>query len=306
MTIFKGENATKLHKSKSRIEKLYGVFAFGPLFIFAWSLGVFGGLLSSYLFELIGIKNMAVVGTRVFQVISYFYVFSWGSKYFLRVGDINLINHKNPLREISVGLAIGSTGVGMSFLIMVSYNMLTIEELAWFQFEGLNYCLIVLMHVFSNFAIAFIEEIPFRGYLANYIDKEWGSIWAIVGSGLIFSLWHLPFVMMEGIDAGLWLMLELVPLGILLSWAYIRSCSIWLVIAIHASYNFMQQALDIYGKYGDSGVWNNIVFLGTSTHGSKLLVGTAEGSAGLMQLMSSVVIIAITIVYIKVRKKQNT
>lgn len=67
----------------------------------------------------------------------------------------------------------------------------------------------------------------------------------------------------------------------------------------------MQQALDMYGRYASNENWGNFIFLGTSTHGSQILVGTPEGTAGLMQLVSSLFAICAMGMYVSKNRKNK-
>lgn len=299
MKLLANKDIFTLHSPYSGGRTWFGIIALVPLFFTAWLLGIPGGLFSTYLFEIVGVEYLALVGTRLFQMISYYLVFTLGAYFILGNRNIGLKKTDGMLKNFTIGLIIGAVGVGTSFLVMMSFGIMEIEVFAWNELRDINYFMIVFSHLVSNLSIAFIEEVPFRGYLAKVMQMEWGMTWVVLGSGLVFGLWHMPFIIMSGLDSALWVLLELIPLGLLLSWAFVKSGSLWLVIGIHASYNFMQQALDVYGRYEGLKSWNNLVVLGTSTNGSSLMVGTVEGSAGLMQLLSSMVVIVATWMYIR-------
>ncbi len=71
------------------------------------------------------------------------------------------------------------------------------------------------------------EETFFRGFLFQGLARSWGPTVGAVASAAIFGLAHQQFAFF----------LPLFALGLLLAWVFYRSGSIWVNIALHASFN---------------------------------------------------------------------
>lgn len=85
--------------------------------------------------------------------------------------------------------------------------------------------------------LAFCEEWGWRGLLLPRL-LGLGAWPALVLSGLIWGLWHLPGFVGPGADSGLVpFVVFAVGFGILLGWVRMASRSIWPVTLTHAAYN---------------------------------------------------------------------
>ena len=89
---------------------------------------------------------------------------------------------------------------------------------------GLGLAIIAVLAV----AVAPIaEEVFFRGFIFAGISKRFGYAWGIVLSALLFSIAHMQ----------LGAFLPIFILGLLLTWLYVKTGSIWPCIFTHFAYN---------------------------------------------------------------------
>jgi membrane protease YdiL (CAAX protease family) len=72
----------------------------------------------------------------------------------------------------------------------------------------------------------FAEEYLFRGLLFRALDREWGGWRAIIGSALLFGVYHPPLS---------WL--PVTALGVLNAWLFKRTGSLWPCVLAHMAYN---------------------------------------------------------------------
>jgi uncharacterized protein len=122
----------------------------------------------------------------------------------------------------------------------------------------------VIMIISSTF-VAAGEEIGWRGFLLPQMTKIWNFKKAVIVSGLIWAVWHMP-VMLAGIyNAGtpIWYQLpmftiDILAFSVIISVLTIKSKSVWPAILIHASHNHFDQA--IFGPMTDSA--NKAYFVG--------------------------------------------
>lgn len=275
-----------------------GVLLIIPLIFIPWFLSLPVGVLSTSLGNYLGIPFLGRLILRLWQIVVVYIFGLIGLKLILGKMDLGF-NRCNDLNNFLIGIFAGGGSVFLIFLLMIYTGCLRVETFAWQNMSIISFLGVFITYIISNLSIGFIEEIPFRGYLVQVLENNCGIFMTVVSSGLIFSCWHLIFIPLNSVDQLLWLIFELIPAGLILSWVYINTKSIWLVIGLHSSYNFMQQALDIYGRYGSNNSWDNLVFLGNTVKGSQILVGTPEGSAGLLQLASTILMSIIMIIYLK-------
>jgi membrane protease YdiL (CAAX protease family) len=72
----------------------------------------------------------------------------------------------------------------------------------------------------------FAEEYLFRGLLFRALDREWGGWRAILGSALLFGVYHPPLSWLPVIAVGVWN-----------AWLFKRSGSLWPCVLAHMAYN---------------------------------------------------------------------
>ena len=80
--------------------------------------------------------------------------------------------------------------------------------------------------------VAVYEEVAFRGYLLQLILKHWGALAGLVGSSILFGLWHIWQQDLLGL-------LSLTLHGIVLGLTYLKTRSLWLPIGFHFGWNFL-------------------------------------------------------------------
>jgi len=108
--------------------------------------------------------------------------------------------------------------------------------------------LIIMLPV--TFITAFGEEIGWRGLMYPVMQRMWGWKKAIIISGGVWTLWHLPLVI-----SGLYLqgtliiyrvpvfIIEVFGLTVIFSWVRMKSRSVWPAIVIHTAHNYIDQII---------------------------------------------------------------
>ena len=97
---------------------------------------------------------------------------------------------------------------------------------------------------------AFGEEVGWRGFMYPVMQRIWGWKKAIIISGGIWALWHLPLVI-----SGLYLsetimvyripvfIIEVFALTVIITWIRMKSKSVWPAIFFHAVHNYLDQII---------------------------------------------------------------
>lgn len=123
--------------------------------------------------------------------------------------------------------------------------------------------------------LAFFEEVGWRAWLLPRLMERMDARYAVVVTGIIWALWHVPFELsgilhIDGISPmklGLVLPFGTLATGLILGWLWLRTESIWLVSIAHG-------ALNNWGQYAFKYMKDS------TTPGTDLMVLSA-GSAAL-------------------------
>jgi len=279
-----------------------------PLFLIPWFLSIPVGVLSTALGNSFNFPNFGRLLLRIFQIFAFYLSALVGLRMILGKESLGLNFNGGELKKFLFGAFTAIFSVSAIFIIFVCLGLINIEVFAWQKMTLANFLIALAIFIISNIAIGTMEESVFRGYLTQIFDSKYKKVLTIILSGLIFALFHLILADMNLNNRILWLVFELIPAGLLLGWVFVKTKSLMLVIGIHSAYNFAQQALDIYGKYGINHNWENIILLGNSVAGPPVLVGTSIGGAGLIHLTSLIIISFVMFFYFKriYRKSHNS
>ena len=103
-----------------------------------------------------------------------------------------------------------------------------------------------------HFILALGEEIGWRGFLVPELSRNFSYTKTALVNGAIWSVWHYPYILFGGYNAGapMWYSLALFTAGIiaasfLFAWLRLKSGSLWTGVFLHASHNaFIQDVFD--------------------------------------------------------------
>lgn len=189
---------------------------------------------------------------------------------------LNLGFHRRAgwLREILGGLLLGVLLIGLIFIVEWGAGWLQVRGFAWQVQSPTSVVVGLLGYLILMTLVAFYEELSFRGYILQNLNAEWGAIVGLVASSILFSLSH-------GLNPNVsWLALVNIFLaGVLLAVCYLVTEKLWLPIAFHFSWNFVQGPVL---SFPVSGLGTGGLLL-TETGGNSLISGGAFGpEAGLI------------------------
>jgi len=140
---------------------------------------------------------------------------------------------KNVRKESLLGLILGTFLISAGFVFLLIFN-----EIIW---KGTNLdAFSILVSIVLFVAVAFTEELFFRGYILGNLISSMNRWIALVVSSLFFALVH-----MGNAHFTVYAFLSILLAGMLLGLPYIFTKSLWMPIALHFSWNFFQGT--IYG-----------------------------------------------------------
>lgn len=141
------------------------------------------------------------------------------------------------------------TAVALSLLLGESAQQLQFSKHFSFNTGVVPVLLLLLL-------AAVFEELGWRGYGFESLRGGRTLLWTSLLFGLLWSLWHLPLVIVNGsyqyeiMQQHPWyavnFFISIIPMGIIISWIYERtSRSVFAAIAFHFITNLSQEALQL-------------------------------------------------------------
>jgi membrane protease YdiL (CAAX protease family) len=185
--------------------------------------------------------------------------------------SLGLSRTQGWLKEVAAGLLLGTALMAAIFAVEWAMGWLTLEGFRWQVQSPVWLMANLLLYLLVMTAVAFYEELAYRGYILQNLNAEWAVAIAVVASSVLFGLFH-------GLNPNVtWLALVNIFLaGVVLAGCYLVTRSLWLPIAFHFSWNVVQGAVF---SYPVSGIQAEGLLL-TSTGGNPLVTGGAFGPEG--------------------------
>lgn len=199
------------------------------------------------------------------------------------------ISVKGIAKNLMLGTLIG--------VVLQSLTVLVIYLNNGFHLLSVNPVSFIIIPLTVAFTVAIFEETMIRGIVFRIAEEKLGSYISLVLSAIIFGALHLinpdssftsaACVAVEG--------------GLLLGAAYIFARSLWLPIAIHFAWNFMQSG--IFGAITSGNEKTNSLFT-TEITGPELITGGAFGPEGTIQATLFCLIAAIILMSLNVKNNK--
>ena len=195
---------------------------------------------------------LMLVGLFAPAVVSTVFVLASGSvllKKDLKIKLIGLYKVKwlNVFLAILVFAGIVAASILLSLLFGQSINQFSFTE--DFSFTGVG-----IAGAFASVTIAaIIEEVGWKGYCEDSIGQYMNWFWESMIFGLLWGLWHLPLIFIEGTYQATLMVNPLfvinffvsaIPMGFILTWVYLVSDrSIMACMIYHLVINFLQEKI---------------------------------------------------------------
>jgi membrane protease YdiL (CAAX protease family) len=147
---------------------------------------------------------------------------------------------RNVRKESLLGLLSGIIMITAGFLLL-----LILHQIAWVGTnpDAANFVFSIVLFV----AVAFTEELFFRGYILNNLMGSMNRWIALVISAMFFSAVHMGNAHFTSYS-----FLSIVMAGLLLGLPYIFTKSLWMPIGLHFSWNFFQGTIFGFSVSGNS------------------------------------------------------
>ncbi|MBR1796506.1 MAG: CPBP family intramembrane metalloprotease [Clostridiales bacterium] len=187
---------------------------------------------------------------------------------------------KNALKHYLIGLLIGSGMFAVSIGICVMLGALKISCAGGFS----PYAMLIL---FLGWMIqGNSEEVMCRGYLLVSVSRRYNVAVGVLFNSLIFGALHLGNNGVSVLP-----IVNIVLFGIVMSLVFLKTGNIWMVSAMHTSWNFVQG--NVFGVLVSGGSMGDTILLSKFTEGRDIING---GDFGLEGGLAVTLVLIITIV----------
>jgi membrane protease YdiL (CAAX protease family) len=179
------------------------------------------------------------------------------------------------LRELGLGILAGIVFSGAIFVVEWLMGWIDIQGLAWNTRPPQEMLAVLYLAILDNVVVAFMEEIPFRGYLLQTLEEWLGTPTAVIITSALFGIMHLMNASARGWTVYV-IPFTLTLFGFMMASAYLARRSLWIPIGLHFAWNFCEY--EIFGLTGASP--ESATFLITKVTGPSLWVGAPNTSFG--------------------------
>jgi membrane protease YdiL (CAAX protease family) len=214
----------------------------------------------------------------------------WMFVRFVEKRELTELRGPNALREFGLG---SLTGFGLFGFVIT-----TLWLMGFYRVNGSNVVLLSLVGALAGaFVSAFAQELIFRAAIYRIMEEWLGTWWAVAISALLFGLIHLTSAGATPFSAAA----VALQAGILLAAAYALTHRLWLVLGLHALWDFANDGVFGVGIAGQSGQSLHGI-LQASLQGPSLFTG---GALGVETSIVSLVIVLIAGIFMlwKVRQR---
>lgn len=217
-----------------------------------------------------------------FVIATYIYFYK---KYEKR--EIEEFSGKGLLKNSILGVLIGTALQGLAILVIYFWGD--------FRIISINPFSSIITPFAIAFSVAIFEETLLRGIIFRIVEEKLGSYISLAISAIIFGAVHLlnpDSSVISSICIGI--------VGFMFGASYIYSRSLWLPIAIHFSWNFVQSG--IFGAITSGNEKTSSLF-NTNISGAELITGGAFGPEGTIQ--ATLFWLVVSVVFMILITKQN-
>lgn len=207
--------------------------------------------------------------------------------------DMGFKNAKKAIVEVPLGLVLGATVVGIMFGAMFLVGGYSVSGMSW----TINFVPALLLYFFAAFA----EELVFRGFIFQTLEKSAGTIFAVVGSSLAFGFAHMVNMPTDAQPLYVAYACALLAFeaGLPLSGAFLLGRRLWLPIGFHWAWNFLEGT--VFGVTV-SGTDPGPSFLTSRTQGNQFTSGGIFGPEASLPFFGVGVVSGLILLYVTYKR----
>jgi len=205
-------------------------------------------------------------------------------------GAAGLTLHSRTLRDTGVGILVGFVMMSGIFLVEYGAGFVTVETRG---VTGGEVAGLMLSSALLFALAAMVEEVLFRGYLFQTLMQAWTFVPAAAVFSLLFALAHFG----NPSGGGLLPSANIAIAGLWLSFAYLKTRSLWLPFGLHFGWNFAQSTVYSFPTSGYAMTDRHLLVIAQS--GPEWITGGAFGPEG--GVLATVALVLGTVAVLKSR-----
>ena len=201
--------------------------------------------------------------------------------------EITELSKENLLKEGLIGLSTGALSIGLVISILFVKG--------YYEIQSILDPIYLLLSLVLFITLSAFEEVVFRGIVYRIAEESLGTNLALILSGMLFGLAHLPNENANAISV-----ISAASGGILAGLLFSMTRRLWLPIFFHAGWNWAQGSLGV----PFSGIEEIPGFVQSSINGPVLITGGAFGPENSVLTIALVLVLS-GIAYYIVWKRGN-
>jgi membrane protease YdiL (CAAX protease family) len=200
------------------------------------------------------------------------------------LSDLGFSREGNWPSSLVIGMVLGSVvGIGSSVGLAWLFGWYHVKGFAWQVGPGDVVLMTLVVTTLGAAEAGLFEEVVFRGFLLRVISERWGLTAAVVATSLLFALFHVVNLVVNGPTAHYpaWLALASLTLaGLVFAQAYLTFRNLWAPVGLHFGWDLTIQLL---GQQGQPAKGASLLV--TTVSGSPIFQGPQGPGLGLFDLV---------------------
>lgn len=154
-------------------------------------------------------------------------VFAWKVIIKRKLGDMGLTRLR--VKELLWGLLLGAVSITLVFLLLMAFGV--VRVVSWTPVPSADTYLYLVIFILVGVS----EEVFFRGYSVSALRQTRSIPVIFIASSLVFALMHAAN---PGFNFSAFINIFII--GLLFTYAYMKSGNIWMPIGFHITWNYVQ------------------------------------------------------------------
>jgi hypothetical protein len=223
--------------------KTLGVFV--VTYVAAWFAGALWGLGATQVGRLLHC-NDSIISTLSLAGLAVIWLFAWATATRMvlqrRLRDLSFSWRRYWWADWLAGILITTLALLAVFLFCIKADWLAVEGWKWQTLPWRVFLGKLWVSLLVNAQVAIFEELVFRAYLLTGLKEAWGAKTGLLVMTGIFGIIHIMAYNRPGLPPLILAFALLLPaaVGALFGWVYLRTGSLWLPVAAHFAWDFVE------------------------------------------------------------------
>lgn len=164
------------------------------------------------------------------------------------IGSLGIVWDRHALPDLLSGVLNSALVMAVMYFLLLGLGLIEFNGYTWWQnpeAADTSMWFVIGSVALQLAAVAWWEELVFRGYLFQNMKEGLGLVWAIVLSSLIFGVGHI-----FNPNASLIPTLIIALIALQLVYAFVKTGRLWMPVGLHLGWNFFQASVFGFASSG--------------------------------------------------------